>query len=366
MSVVFKVHKKGSGPGVAQATLDAPKTLNSVSLEMIQSLHIRLKEWESDPQIAAVLIDASGEKAFCAGGDIVRLYQGMKERDSYPEVFFEKEYRLDYLIHTFKKPILIWGHGIVMGGGLGIMQGGTLRIATEKTMMAMPEITIGLYPDVGASYFLRNCPSNSGFYLAITGTRVNGAEALWLDLADHFIAHEHKEAFCEKLFQATFHGNFEKDKTLLQKIAEDFSAKSLASLPENTIEKEIAFVEEIASCQSPQELDKKMKSFATLNTWAQRGVDSFRKGSPSSLGIIFEQFRRGKTLSLKEAFQMEWNISVQCSRHPDFREGVRALLIDKDNDPKWTPKSIPELSSEWISEHFELPEGYEQSPLEDL
>ncbi|NCN27406.1 enoyl-CoA hydratase/isomerase family protein [bacterium] len=366
MSVEFNLYKSSNGSEIGVATLNNPKNLNSVSLEMIKSLNSKLLEWQEDTSIATVIIDAEGEKAFCAGGDIVRLYEGIKDRDGYPEIFFENEYRLDYLIHTFKKPVVIWGDGIVMGGGMGIMQGGDLRIATERTMMAMPEVTIGLYPDVGASYFLKNCPGKTGFYLALTGARVNGSEAVWLDFADHFIKSSFKADFYQAMQKLNYANDFEKDKGLLVELAQTFSERSSDARLENNLKREQDFIDEIASCLSPQEFEAKSKSFEALSPWAARGIKTFSKGSPTSVGIIFEQFQRAKKLSLKEAFQMEWIISVQCCRHPDFKEGVRALLIDKDNQAKWTPSYIGDLQSEWIAGHFVLPEGFDLNPLEDL
>jgi enoyl-CoA hydratase/carnithine racemase len=153
MTVSFEVLKAGSKQ-LGVATFNTEKSLNSLTLQMILDLHAKLNEWSSNDQVVGVLIKGQG-RAFCAGGDIRALYDSMKDRSSYVQNFFEKEYALDAAIHSYPKPVIVWGHGICMGGGMGVMQGAKYRIATESTRMAMPEITIGLFPDVGASYFLK-------------------------------------------------------------------------------------------------------------------------------------------------------------------------------------------------------------------
>src|SRR5690606_15192614 len=174
------------------ATLNVPRALNALSLEMIDLLKMQLDDWQQDARIAAVWLDAEGDKAFCAGGDVVRLYQSMVdtptgERNHYAEAFFGREYQLDYLLHTYGKPVICWGHGIVMGGGLGLMSGCSHRVVTEKSRIAMPEITIGLHPDVGGSWFLSRMPGRTGLFLGLTGANINAADALYIGLADRAI-----------------------------------------------------------------------------------------------------------------------------------------------------------------------------------
>ena len=192
--VLFETLIAENGCQIGVITLNAEKTLNALSLDMIDLMAEQLALWSTDDNIALVLMQAAGEKAFCAGGDLQNLYQSMLTHhasvdkddvraNQYACDFFNREYRLDYLIHTYPKPILCWGHGIVMGGGIGLMAGASHRVVTEKSRLAMPEIGIGLFPDVGGSYFLNRMPGKLGLFLALTGAMVNAADAKFTKLA---------------------------------------------------------------------------------------------------------------------------------------------------------------------------------------
>jgi len=177
------------GRVVAEIKLNAPKTLNALNGEMIAHLHHALRECADDPDVVAVILDSAGEKAFCAGGDVVGLREACLAGDALQTAtrFFGEEYRLDYAIHSYRKPIIAWGSGIVMGGGMGLLCGCSHRVVTESTMMAMPEITIGLYPDVGGSWFLNRLPGRTGLFVAVTGVRLNAADVLFLGLGNRFV-----------------------------------------------------------------------------------------------------------------------------------------------------------------------------------
>jgi len=203
-SVLFDTLTADNGSRIGIVTLNAEKTLNALSLEMIDLLAAQLAAWSSDTGIALVLFQAAGEKAFCAGGDLQNLYQSMlahhasDQKDDvranrYACDFFAREYRLDYLIHTYPKPILCWGHGIVMGGGIGLMAGASHRVVTEKSRLAMPEIGIGLFPDVGGTWFLNRMPGKLGLFLALTGAMINASDARFTKLADYAIAQADKQ-----------------------------------------------------------------------------------------------------------------------------------------------------------------------------
>ena len=178
LPILFDELPARDGGRIGIATLNAPKSLNALSLEMIRQLTAKLDAWASDHAVSAVWLEGAGDKAFCAGGDVVALYRAMTD-DAHPdqgsefaERYSAAEYRLDHCIHTFAKPLIVWGNGIVMGGGLGLMAGGGERVATESTRIAMPEITIGLYPDIGASWFLNRMPPGVGAYLGLTGAQL--------------------------------------------------------------------------------------------------------------------------------------------------------------------------------------------------
>ena len=188
-SVLFETATAANGRLIGLITLNAPKSLNALNFNMIKLLTPQLKAWANDDAIAMVILKGAGEKAFCAGGDVVSLHHAMAQGEptSLVEEFFTQEYKLDYLIHTYVKPILVWGNGIVMGGGLGLMAGASHRVVTETSRIAMPEQTIGLYPDVGGSYFLHKMPKSVGLFLGLTSASINCDDACFVSLADHFI-----------------------------------------------------------------------------------------------------------------------------------------------------------------------------------
>jgi len=323
--------------------LNSPKTLNALSIEMILSMTEKLEIWENDPKVKAVIMLSTSERAFCAGGDVVSLYQAMVEEKNAGE-FFKYEYFLDEYIHKYKKPIIALADGIVMGGGIGIMNGASFRIVTERSMLAMPEITIGLFPDVGGSYFLNKMPGNVGKFLALTGARLNGADAKFVNMADYFI----ESALIPELKKAL--GEFNFDKNSLKDLFKDFETKSTPQ--ESEIKKRLEEINELAAPDDILKISKMWSSYSSEDKWIKRALGTFLKGSPTSAAVILEQIKRGKELTLDKVFEMEFNMAKQFTLHHDFKEGVRALLIDKDNNPKWDPASIEEVGSDLVNEHF--------------
>ena len=200
-SILFAELPAASGR-VGRVTLNVAATLNSLTLEMVDLLQAKLDQWRGDEKIAAIFIDGAGEKAFCAGGDVQALHESAVATPGgpcdYAEAFFTREYRMNYTLHTYPKPIICWGHGIVMGGGLGVMVGCSHRVVTEKTRIAMPEVTIALFPDVGGSWFLNHMPGKTGQFLALTGASINAADAIYTGLADRFISSEHRSAVVDQ------------------------------------------------------------------------------------------------------------------------------------------------------------------------
>jgi len=200
-----------SGHVFGHATLNAPASLNALSLEMVDRLNPQLQAWADDARVAGVVLDAMGDKAFCAGGDVLALHRSITATPAggVPQdaaAFFEREYRLDHRIHTFPKPLLCWGHGIVMGGGIGLLAGASHRVVTARTKLAMPEITIGLYPDVGGSWFLGRAPGRCGLFLALTGAPLNASDACFAGLADIQLRHEDHGAVLEAIAGAQWRG----------------------------------------------------------------------------------------------------------------------------------------------------------------
>ena len=361
--VLFRTETTKSGQQIGFATLNVPKTLNSLSLEMIDLLYAQLTDWQQDNNIAAVWLDAEGEKAFCAGGDIVRLYQSMVdtpkgERNQYAEDFFAREYRLDYLLHNFGKPVICWGHGIVMGGGLGLMSGCSHRVVTEKSRIAMPEITIGLHPDVGGSWFLNRMPGQLGLFLGLTGANINAADALFVGLADRAISHEKKATvIAELLVQPQLDHAAVSAVLRQQKMASD-------ALPVSNLRNDFDQINELCDADSLAQLHAKIIGYQGDDPLLQKAATTLAKGSVQTAWLVWESQRRVRQMSLADAFRMEWSMSVQCALHDDFREGVRALLIDKDGSPAFRYRKVEDFPAPVLNEFFVSP--VTPHPLEAL
>lgn len=238
-AVLFEILETASGHRFGRATLDAPASLNALSLAMVDLLDPQLAVWADDPAVAGVLLDGAGDRAFCAGGDVVSICHAIRARPpgevpAEAAAFFEHEYRLDYRIHTYPKPLICWGQGFVMGGGIGLMAGASHRIATPRTRLAMPEISIGLYPDVGGSWLLPRLPGRTGAFLALTGAQLNAADALFAGLADFVLAHGQHAALIEAISGTAWSGDTEKDAATLSQLIE--SLASLDELPDSMLQ----------------------------------------------------------------------------------------------------------------------------------
>ena len=366
--VLFETIDLKNGKLMAVATLNVEKTLNSLSLEMIDLLSTRLKAWRDDDDIVLVMFQSAGDRAFSAGGDIQNLYQDMVKNKGdicpYCDAFFEAEYRLDYLIHTYPKPTLVWAHGIVMGGGLGVASACDFRIGTERTRIAMPEITIGLIPDAGATWSFSKMEPHLAYFLAWTAANINGKDALEVGLVDYLINFELKQEFMDQLQQQDWSNDVT---AILTDLIRDFEAKS-TGFPDGNLQAHDALIRNVVGTSLAGE-DPVAEFAASLSlfrgdAWIEKAAESFSQGSPTSAHIIYEQFRRAKSMTLKQTFQLELTLAVQCSRHPDFAEGVRALLIDKDNQPSWFHPMMGKVPQDWIEEHFSEP--WDQHPMMDL
>ncbi len=359
LPVLFSELPLNNGQKIGVATLNAPRALNALSLEMIDQLLAKFENWAVDEQIAAVWLEGTGDKAFCAGGDIVALYRSMTEytggtdpakENPYAERFFTTEYKLDYLIHTYPKPLIVWGNGIVMGGGMGLFAGAAFRVVTESSRLAMPEVTIGLYPDVGGSWFLNRMPGRCGLFLGLTGAHFNATDALFVGLADRFITNDKRNKVLAALEEAPWRkDHFRTVSQVLRK----FEAESLTELPAAQVEANFAEIQQLTDADSDLERAKKIAAYAGEDKWLKRAAASLAAGSPTAMLLIQEQLRRTRHASLQEVFRQELNLSVQASLKGEFAEGIRALLIDKDKKPRWNYPSVDAVEQQWIDSFFE-------------
>ncbi len=337
--VLFRTVVTASGHRFGHATLNAPASLNALTLTMVDLLQSQLSAWADDPQVAGVVLDGSSEKAFCAGGDVVGLYRAMRAAGpgKVPHEaaeFFEREYRLDYQIHTYPKPFVCWGHGIVMGGGIGLMAGASHRVVTPRSRLAMPEITLGLYPDVGGSWFLSRLPGRTGLFLALTGAPLNAADALWAGLADRAARAEDHGALLEAIAHARWDGERSADAERLDDLLRALPSADLA--PSQLAPHRDRIDALIGPHDTLATMAPRLRSLACEgDAWLSTAGSTFQKGSPTSAALAIALQRRLRQASLAEVFRMEYQASVGCCVFPDFAEGVRALLIDKDKTPRW-------------------------------
>lgn len=361
--VLIETLSAGNGYRIGVATLNAPKSLNSLTRKMVDILLPQLQAWQEDPQIACVLLRGSGDKGFCAGGDVVQLRNSSIAGDGEAAEFFEREYRLDYLIHIYSKPILVWGHGVVMGGGLGLLAGASHRVVTAKTRLAMPEVTIGLYPDVGGSWFLNKMPGRTGLFIGLTGVPVNAGDTLYLGLADHFLAHEQWDTLLTQLTGLSW-GAPADHSAQLSRLLKALSADA-GEPPRSVVREHYDVIQTLTEGPTLAEMVSSITAYEGEDAWLSGAAKTLANGCPASVRLIYEQLCRSLHLSLREAFQLEMVVSANCMNSPNFAEGVRALLVDKDRQPRFEPARLDQVSEEQVAQYFEPPWKGE-NPLSNL
>ena len=353
-AILFEERPAQGGGAIGVATLNVPATLNALSLHMAQALDGQLARWATQADILAVVLRGAGERAFCAGGDIQDLHRAMTKNaaagawvDDSTDRFFEAEYRVDYRVQRFPKPIVAFGHGFVMGGGLGLFSASSVRLVTPATRIAMPEVTIGLFPDAGATWILRNLPVPLALFMGATGCRLGAADALHIGLATHVVA-----ADCDPAAALAQAGG--DPAAAFGGPAPALGASALAAL-EPTLRERITGVPANASAARAT-----LGGLAGASDWADQSLAIMQRGCPTSIGIVCEQLRRAPALDLEGCFRMEMTLAGNCARFADFAEGVRALIIDKDDAPKWRGDG----GQEHVLAHFEAP--WADNPLADL
>ncbi|MBH3428988.1 enoyl-CoA hydratase/isomerase family protein [Pseudomonas alkylphenolica] len=355
------------GARIGVITLNAPQALNALSLPMIEVIDEQLKAWAEDSDIVCVLLRGNGSKAFCAGGEVRSLAQACRDHPGQvPHLatqFFASEYRLDYRLHTYPKPLICWAHGHVLGGGMGLMQGSAIRIVTPGSRLAMPEISIGLYPDVGASWFLSRLPGKLGLFLGMTGAPINACDALDLGLADRLLGENQQEALLDDLLQLNWQEQTALQLNSLLKAHQHQAATERPAAQWLPRRKQIDTLLDVADPVCA------WRAIAALRTsddlLLAKAAQTMLDGSPLTAHLVWEQIQRARYLSLAQVFQMEYAMSLNCCRHPEFSEGVRARLIDKDQKPHWHWANIAQVPKAVIDAHFaKVWEG--RHPLADL
>lgn len=345
-----QLHVHGHGK-VGHISLNRPKALHALTLEMVEAMIAALTAWQGDTSIEAVVLDHAEGRGFCAGGDIMLLRtSALEDGGAKGRNFFATEYQLNHLMFTYDKPIVAFMDGVTMGGGVGISQPARYRVATENTRFAMPETGIGLICDVGGGWYLPRLPGRIGHFLAMTGARLDGAECLWAGLATHYLPTERLAETKARIIAEP--GNID---AILAELSIDPPAPRIAD-NQGRIDRLFAS-DELETIIAALEADG--------GEWAQKELTTLRTKSPSTCKIVLRQLQLGwQAESFADNMAMEYRAAGRIFVQPDFAEGVRALLVDKDNDPKWQPARPEDVAVEQVEAIFApLPQEEEWKPL---
>ena len=331
--------------GVGRITLNRPKALHALNRAMCEAMTEALRVWRDDPAVKSVLVDHAGERGFCAGGDIRMI------AESEAKAFFKVEYRLNQLMFDYPKPITAIVDGIVMGGGVGISESADVRIATERTTYAMPETGIGLFPDVGGGWFLPRLPGQTGVWLALTGARLKAADTVALGIHTHFVPAERVEAL-----KAALTAHPDNPHAVAASFAADPGAAPSAAHREA--------IDRLFACDTVEAIFAALE--ADGSDWALSQLATLKTKSPQSLKVTLRQLRLGAAMpSFADNMAMEYRLGGRVVRTHDFQEGVRAVVVDKDNAPNWSPADLSGVSEADIDALFApLPNGQEWTPLD--
>lgn len=355
---------------IAVATLDNAPSLNALTANMILQLTDQLKAWQEDDAIICVVLEGEGQKAFCAGGDVRTMHDVMRDKtvqetQDFCSNFFTIEYQCDYLIHTYCKPIIVWGEGIVMGGGMGLFMGSSHKVVTPTSRLAMPEISIGLYPDVGGTWFLNRLDDGIGLFLGLTGAMVNATDAVDIHLADFMTLPEHKMSLVEQLQVADW-DCVDDAYEVVTELLENYSEQAQSHAPKPQLKPYYSEIQKACHGDSLLQVVDGIVAIEGDSQWLQSAKHNLTQGSPISAHICYRQLTDCHGLSLADCFRLELTLSVCCCLVGEFQEGVRARLIDKDGEPNWKYKSIDVVESKLIDEIFTSLWSDDTHPLAQL
>ena len=332
--------KYSENGNAAIITLDRPNNLNALNYEMIISIEECLKNINKNKNIKLVIFKGEGDKAFCAGGDVKSFYEEkLTNINKLRKNFFYREYKLNYLIKKYKKPIISFVNGICMGGGVGIAMHSSIVVVSENVKFAMPECTIGLFPDVGSSNFLSKLKSNIGLYIALTGKRLVSGDLIELGLANYCVSRNNFKSLEKRLINI-------KNMRSIHKIIDEYSEKTNSSIFPS-------LNKNINSIFKYNKVEKIISLLESSNEiWAEEAFKAMNKSSPTSLKISLKQLRLSKYKSFKDNLIMDYRLSQSCMTGVDFYEGVRSVLVDKDFKPIWSPNKVQDVSSKLVVSHF--------------
>ena len=336
--------------GVGRIRLNRPKAIHALTTQMCEVMSAALLKWMHDPAVEIVIIDHAEGRGFCAGGDVVMLARSGSEDASDAKHFFFAEYRLNHLLFSYPKPTIAIMDGITMGGGVGISQPCNFRIATENTRLAMPETGIGLFPDVGGGWYLSRLPGRVGQFMALTGARLDGAECHYLNLATHYVEQAGLSDLVERIVKAP-----DRAKGALGAAAN--------SVPEAKVETNLPLITKLFASDQLEEIIAALES--DEGDWAEKELSTVRTKSPLSCKVSLRLLAEGAgRASFADEMRAEYALAGRVVRTHDFREGVRALLIDKTGDPQWEPEIPEDVTEEMLDVLFApLPPSEEWTPF---
>lgn len=357
--VLFRTEPAGDRR-IGIATLNRPRQLNALDLEMCELMLTQFRQWAEDPSIACVLLDGAGDKGFCAGGDVagvVRHLRGLAgasgdARFVYGDTFFRVEYALDLLIHRYPKPFVALSHGVCMGGGLGLVAGASHRVFVQGSKIAMPEIHIGLFPDVGGGYFLNRMPAGVGALLALTGHIITAEDALDIGLADAVANDDARAGLCAALQRCPWSGDGNLDRAAINAAIGGFTSAPTGT-PAGTLMTHAASLSHLAASGNVVACRDALIAQAARDSYFAAAARNLAQGSPTSAYVTFEYLRRTRGLDIAAVLELDGVLARQFQRQHDFSEGVRALLIDKDRAPRWLPADWSQVTPETVAMHFE-------------
>jgi enoyl-CoA hydratase len=319
-------------------TLNRPKAVNALTAGMASAMLEQLTRWADDDAVAAVLVRGAGERGLCAGGDIVAIYRDMLAGGDATAEFWQEEYRLNALISGYPKPYIAFMDGLVLGGGVGISAHGSVRIVTERTRMGMPETTIGFVPDVGGTLLLSRSPGESGTHAALTGAHLSGPDALFLGLADHFVP-------SGRLAELALALESEPADAAVERFAEQ--------APRSALEEQREWIDACYCGDDAEEILRRLRAFqGEAAGEAAEAADTIAAKSPTAVKVALASLRRVRGLSLAEALEQEYRVGLRFLTGPDFREGIRAQVVDKDRNPRWQPPTLADVGGGDVEAYF--------------
>ncbi|MEZ5741746.1 MAG: enoyl-CoA hydratase/isomerase family protein [Burkholderiaceae bacterium] len=355
--VIFETRAATGGFSVGFARLNRARQLNAITLSMCEQMLRQFREWAADEGVVAVVLEADGAKGFSAGGDVAsvvrQVWAGGAQRFVYGDSFFEVEYALDLLIHTYPKPFISFVHGVCMGGGVGLAVGASHRIVADNCKIAMPEIHIGLFPDVGGGWFLNRLPGNIGRVMALTGMIISEADALFAGLADYYVPEAGRQALWAELLAIPWVDQPAANQASVTRLMLAVHRRHQPELPSAGLMQSFDALRFIAGQADLPGLLAGLQAAASEDPYFEIPAASLANGSPTTALITDAYLRRTRQMSIAQVLALDLLMARQFQRHHDFLEGVRALLIDKDRQPRWEARGFAEVDPQVVARHFQ-------------